>query len=91
MVGATSKQAQVALFTQIVILILCFVDPIRIVKFFKKCDRNMIEIETEKAEVPILRVTPYNTSVNRPLLKHHVITTCFDHVAPDVVRDKLID
>lgn len=62
--GATSKPAQIPLFTTIAALILRFVYLVQVGTYFKERDPCKIKIESKKGEVPTLNATPFKASVD---------------------------
>lgn len=56
---------------------------------FKERDRYELEVESKKAEVPSLQVTPYKASAHHLLLKHLEFMSCFDGLAPEVTFNTL--
>lgn len=90
--GAAYQHAEsAALFTPIAAPILRSVDPVLVAKFLREHERYEIEVESKKAEIPSLTVTPYRASIDRALLNHLVFMGEFETIAPNTEAKQLTD
>lgn len=82
--GATSTVGAVSLFTSISAPILRSVDPVKVARFLKECERYELEITAKQSELPTLKVLPYTASIDRSLIKNLFFMGKFDSIADGV-------
>lgn len=76
-------------FTPITAPILMSIDPMNVVYFLRERDRYELEVKLKAAEVPSLKVAPFNVSIDRALLKQLLFMKKIRHVAPRATMEKV--
>lgn len=87
--GSLSDEARIAFFTPTAALILCYVDPVEIEKFYRVSKGYELEMESKHVEIPALKPTSYAAIFNRSLPKHLLFMGAFEEVPRDATVESL--